>query len=158
VLGATTIITSEADPRDPVFFPEATTGDVILGLHFDLSGVRQWRGIEVIKMRGSAPLDGLHGLALTDAGVVIYPRLETRVAATTAGSRSGELVYGHIPAEALGQAAVSEGRAIFGIPELDALLGGGLTRGTSTLIVGSIGTGKTLLSLHFALAGALAGE
>jgi circadian clock protein KaiC len=158
VLGATTIITSEADPRDPVFFPEATTGDVILGLRFDLSGVRQWRGIEVIKMRGSAPLDGLHGLALTDEGVVIYPRLETRVAATTAGSRAGELVYGDIPEEALRQATESDGRATFGIPELDALLGGGLTRGTSTLVVGSIGTGKTLLSLHFALAGALAGE
>jgi circadian clock protein KaiC len=158
VLGATTIITSEADPRDPVFFPEATTGDVILGLRFDLSGVRQWRGIEVIKMRGSAPLDGLHGMALTDEGVVIYPRLETRVAATTAGSRAGELAYGDLSPEALGQVATFEERASFGIAELDELLGGGLTRGTSTLVVGSLGTGKTLLSLHFALAGALAGE
>jgi circadian clock protein KaiC len=109
-------------------------------------------------MRGSAPLDGLHGLALTDEGVVIYPRLETRVAMATAGNHWGELVYRNLPREALEQAAEIDGRATFGIPELDELLGGGLTRGTSTLVVGSIGTGKTLLSLHFALAGALAGE
>src|SRR5260370_42398837 len=51
-----------------------------------------------------------------------------------------------------------EGRAAFGLAELDTLLGGGLTRGTSTLVVGSLGTGKTTLALHFALAGAQAGE
>jgi circadian clock protein KaiC len=158
VLGTTTVITSEADPHDPAFFPEATTGDVILGLRFDLRGVRQWRGVEVIKMRGSAPLDGLHGMALTDDGVVVYPRLETRVAATTAGSRSGELVYGDVPSDVLREAAEVDGRAQFGIPSFDELLGGGLTRGTSTLVVGSLGTGKTLLALHFALAGAQAGE
>lgn len=48
-------------------------------------------------------------------------------------------------------------RAPFDLPELDALLGG-LTRGTSTLVAGSPGTGKTLLCLSFALAGVAAGE
>jgi circadian clock protein KaiC len=51
-----------------------------------------------------------------------------------------------------------EGRAGFGLPELDALLNGGLTRETSTLIMVSLRTGKTLLGLHFALAGLDAGE
>ena len=41
---------------------------------------------------------------------------------------------------------------------LDNLLSGGLTRGTSTMVVGGLGTGKTMLALHFALAGAQAGE
>ena len=49
-------------------------------------------------------------------------------------------------------------RATFDLPELDGLLGGGLTRASATLVVGSTGTGKTLLALHFALAGARAGE
>jgi circadian clock protein KaiC len=44
-------------------------------------------------------------------------------------------------------------RATFGLKELDGLLGGGLTRQTSTLLAGSLGTGKTLLGLQFALAG-----
>jgi circadian clock protein KaiC len=41
---------------------------------------------------------------------------------------------------------------------LDALLSGGLTRETSTLLLGSLGTGKTLLGLQFVLAGIAAGE
>lgn len=158
VLGATTVITTEADPRDPMFFPEATTGDVILGLRYDLMGVRQWRGIEVIKMRGSAPLQGMHGLGLTDEGIVVYPRLESRTAAAVTGSRVGELVFRDVPDGILQESVDLEGRAAFGVSSLDKLLGGGLTRGTSTLLVGGLGTGKTLLSLHFALAGARAGE
>ena len=158
VLGTTTIITSEADPRDPQFFPEATTADVILGLRYDLDGVRQWRGIEVMKVRGGAPLSGLHGLALSYDGTVIYPRLEARVAAVTQGSRVGELARPDAADDILERRGELEGQATFGLPELDSLLGGGLTRGTSTLVVGSLGTGKTQLALHFAVAGAKAGE
>ena len=51
-----------------------------------------------------------------------------------------------------------DARASFDLPEFDALLGGGLTRKTVTLVIGSPGTGKTLLGLHFALAGVRAGE
>lgn len=49
-------------------------------------------------------------------------------------------------------------RAPFDLPELDTLLSGGLTRHTNTLVIGSIATGKTLLGLHFALAGVRRGE
>ncbi len=158
VLGTTTLITSEADPRDPSFFPEATTADVILGLRYDLVGVRQWRSIEPLKVRGRAPLSGLHGLALSFEGAVIYPRLEARVAAASQGSRVGELLRPDMADTVLQERGELDGRASFDLPELDALLGGGLTRGTSTLVVGSLGTGKTHLALHFALAGARAGE
>lgn len=54
--------------------------------------------------------------------------------------------------------ALSAPRATFALPALDKSLGGGLTRGTSTLVLGSPGTGKTLLGLSFAVAGARAGE
>lgn len=158
VMGTTTLITSEADPRDPSFFPEATTADVILGLHYTLDGVRQWRGLEAIKVRGGAPLSGLHGLTLNSEGAVVFPRIEARVAATTQGSRVGILEDEDPDERELEQSGALEGRAAFGIPELDELLGGGLTRATSTLVAGGLGTGKTLLALHFAVAGALAGE
>ncbi len=158
ILGATTIITSEADPRDPAFFPEATTADVIIGLHFDLLGIRQRRRVEVIKMRGSAPLPGLHGLAISDEGVVVYPRLESRVtlASQTPLPEPIDLEADESTVSEL--ADTPESRVPFDLPALDAILSGGLTRATNTLVIGSLGTGKTLLGLHFALAGARRGE
>ena len=36
-----------------------------------------------------------------------------------------------------------------GMPELDALLGGGITAGSSTLVIGPAGTGKSLLGLNY---------
>ena len=140
LLGATTIITSEAQPRDAALFPEATTADVLLGVHYRLIGMRQRRDLEAIKVRGAAPLLGLHPLTIGAAGAEVFPRLETRVAA-------GE------PA-----AVAAPGQASFDLPELDAILGGGLPGGTTTLVWGAPGAGKTLLGLHFALAGVEAGE
>jgi len=157
--GATTIITSEADPRDPAFFPEATTADVIIGLYFDLVGVRQRRGLEVVKMRGSAPLPGRHGLTLSSSGATVYARLEARV--LEASLQAGSLLSLGGPASAAeltGTVPPSTERAAFGLVELDTLLGGGLTRRTSTIVAGSLGAGKTLLGVHFALAGIQAGE
>ena len=49
-------------------------------------------------------------------------------------------------------------KALSGSAPLDALLGGGLDRGTSTLIVGAAGTGKSTLAMHFAMAAAERGE
>jgi circadian clock protein KaiC len=157
MLGATTIITSEADPRDPAFFPEATTADIILGLHYSLLGVKHRRRLEAIKVRGSAPLPGLHGLALGRSGIIIYPRLETQV--TQAAQPPQPDAFGPVSDTDIPELPSGpEARVSFGLPELDAILGGGLTRATNTLIVGSLGSGKTLLGLHFALAGARAGE
>jgi circadian clock protein KaiC len=90
IVGKTAIVTSEADPRDPLFFPEATTADVIVGLHYGVAGVRQQRKLEVIKMRGAAPLPGLHGLSLEHEGVIVFPRLEARVALASAAARQAE--------------------------------------------------------------------
>jgi circadian clock protein KaiC len=180
VLGITMLITSEAEPRDPAFFPEATTADVIIGLHYGVEGVRQRRAIEAVKVRGARPLPGLHGLRLTRRGVVIFPRLEAQIAAdyNVSYETLDELEAASLAsAEALPEADTARmapdaeplsseaevssdltGRAPFGLTELDVLLGGGLTRESSTVIVGSPGTGKTLLSLHFALTGIQAGE
>ncbi len=160
-LGTTTVITSEADPRDPMFFPEQTTADVIVGLHYGLLGVSQHREIEAVKVRGVDPLPGLHGLKLTDRGATVYPRLEALVTASNGPGVAFD--DGTEDMEALDDDLESAERGLrerrqFDLPELDALLGGGLTSGTSTLMIGSVGTGKTLLSLDFMLAGVRAGE
>ncbi len=145
--GTTTLITTEASPRDPAFSPEMTTADALIGLYYTLGGVRAFRGLEVLKVRGQALLPGRHSLTLSEKGVQVFPRLETRVSHPT--------FEGWTDATSN---VTSQERAAFGLKELDSLLGGGLTRQTSTLLAGSLGTGKTLLGLQFALAGVSSGE
>ena len=143
----TTLITTETPPRDRAFFPEMTTAEALIGLYYELEGARAFRSLEVIKVRGQATLTGRHSLTLSEEGVQVFPRLETRVSRptserlTTKANRSSP-----------------QSRAVFDLKELDDLLGGGLTQRTSTLLTGSPGTGKTLLGLCFALAGASSGE
>ncbi len=152
----TTIITTEAEIRDPLFFPEATTADTIIGLHFRVDGERQRRRLEVVKARGATPLSGLHSLELSSAGVAVSPRLEARVVQT--GRNSGTMADVDEPEPATAPDPAPLAHATFDLPALDALLNGGLTRATTTVVIGSGGTGKTLLGLHFALAGVRGGE
>jgi circadian clock protein KaiC len=70
---------------------------------------------------------GYHDFAIKRGGLEIYPRL---VAAEHHASFSRELLSS-------------------GVGELDQLLGGGLARGTTTLILGPAGSGKTLVASHF---------
>ena len=138
LLGATTLVASEADPDGHERYAELTISDVIIGLRRRHHGDRSRRTLEVIKVRGAAGLDGLHAMTIDAAGIRVHPRLEAIVAR--------------------GEPAWTGGRAGFDLPELDALLGGGLTVGTTTLAAGGPGVGKTLLGLHYAAAGARAGE
>lgn len=164
-LGCTLLVTTETDPRDPKFYPEMTTADVIIGLHYTIAEITPQRSIEVIKARARAPLPGLHSLSLSSAGAAIYTQFEARVVAELAPQRDPQL-HGSAAAEKLdelsGMASPNLGRtdsrATFNLPALDDLLSGGLTHNTCTLLAGSSGTGKTLLALHFAVAGSDAGE
>jgi circadian clock protein KaiC len=94
------------------------------------------RRLRVSKFRGRAIHGGHHDYVIATGGVQVYPRL---VAAHY--RREGE------------QAPMSSG-----LPALDALLGGGLDRGTSTLFIGAAGTGKSTLAAHFVMAAAECGE
>jgi circadian clock protein KaiC len=157
--GATTVITSEGTARDPTFYKEATTADVIVGLEAARGNVRSVRWLEVIKARGAAPLLGLHGLTLDRNGGAVHPRLESRVA-RDAGEFGASAVADDLATTTATPTATGAGEvpAGFGQARLDGILGGGLTRNSTTLVVGGIGTGKTMLGLHFALAGVAAGE
>ncbi len=145
--GVTTLITTESDPRDPSIYPEMTTCDVLLGLYFRQRGVQAVRTLEVLKARGRASRLGHHGMQLSEEGVQLFPRLE---------SQFKQAAPEHWQANGVSQAPPAP--ASFGLPALDKALGGGLTGQTSTLLTGSLGTGKTLLGLQFALAGIEQGE
>ena len=137
-LGATLVITIEMDVDDSELYPEITTGDTIIALRRELMGRQHRRLIEIQKVRGQAPLSGTHRYTIDHAGLSVYPRLES-------------LDVEPLP-------PVEAGRAAFDLPGLDRMLDGGLTRSTATLLGGTPGTGKTLLGLHYILAGVAAGE
>jgi circadian clock protein KaiC len=133
------LFTSEYPLHRLLDFPEATTLDGIISLSTREVGPRRIRRIEVAKLRGRAHLNGEHLMQISQDGIRVTPRLESCVHADMDYLPSGE-------------------RAVFDLPQLDAMLGGGLPYRSTTLIAGSMGVGKTLLALHFAAAGARRGE
>ena len=94
------------------------------------------RELQVVKFRGSDFISGFHDFAVRRGGLTVYPRL------AAAGRAS---VYRH-------ELLTSE------VPALDALLGGGIDRGTSTLLIGPPGCGKSTLALQYASAAAARGD
>lgn len=94
------------------------------------------RHLQVNKLRGRAFREGWHDARIERGGFKVFPRL--------------------IAAEH--HAAVEQSSLSSGIGELDALLGGGLESGTSTLIMGPVGTGKSSIGAHFACASAAGGD
>lgn len=94
------------------------------------------RSIEVVKMRGVGFRGGCHDFSIEKGGLVVFPRL-------TAGQH---LVSRH-------EGVISSGSA-----EIDALTGGGLERGSATMIMGPAGVGKSSLAMQFAVSAAAAGE
>lgn len=94
------------------------------------------RRVRVIKMRGVRFRSGYHDFNINTGGLEVYPRL-------VAADHSLEIE----------DAVLSSG-----VPELDELLGGGLDRGTSTLISGPAGVGKSSLATGYVAAAARQGD
>ena len=118
--------------------PEFAVADTIIGMGSQISGGRSTRSLEVLKLRGSAYLSGQHSYRISAAGLSAFPRL-----ADIIDSSSYEL---------------GTERLSTGIEALDEMLSDGYWPGSSTLCIGPSGVGKTLMGLHFIVAGAAAGE
>jgi len=93
------------------------------------------RRLKVIKLRGLSYASGYHDMSIETGGIVVYPRA--------------------VPAT--GPVAIRE-TVSSGVPELDALFGGGLDRGTTTLFLGPAGVGKSAIGTQYAVAAAQRGE
>lgn len=119
--------------------PEATTMDGILSVSVQSQGSRRLRRVEVVKLRGRPHLLGEHVMRINTQGVDFLPRLEATL-------------------PDLAEAPLDLERKGFGLPELDALMHGGFPSNSTTLIAGSMGIGKTLMSSYFAVDGARHGE
>jgi circadian clock protein KaiC len=90
------------------------------------------RQLEVRKLRGSRYREGFHDFTIETGGIVVYPRLV-----------ASEHPFSFQPLPVLS-----------GFPELDELLGAGISKGTSTLLMGPAGCGKSTVAARYALAAA----
>ena len=85
-LDVTLLLTVAGSSRDVALAPVLTTADVVIGLDYQIDGLRHVRHLEVIKQRGQAPLGGLHPYTITTAGLAVVARLEARPLPSTAAA------------------------------------------------------------------------
>ena len=109
---------------------------VIMLDHLAMDYGAERRRLQVTKLRGTRFFGGYHDFRINTGGIAVYPRIRSQVPVKT-----GEPTN------------LTSGDA-----GLDALLGGGLTSGTSTLVTGAAGTGKTVLTLQYVQAAVSRGE
>lgn len=119
----TVLLTSQAAATIPDDDLQFLTDTVVnLELHSD------HRTVRVSKFRGSSYRSGSHAYEIDDSGVTVFPKIR------------GDLErVEHI----------ESGKLSSGVPELDQLLNGGLTRGTVTFLSGPTGAGKTTTGMQF---------
>ena len=118
------------------FGVEETVVDGVILLTSTEEGFERQRYLEVYKLRNTAHSKGRHNIVIGAGGVQIFPRY-----ASEGGRESRE------PLD-------TSRRLPSGVDGLDALIGGGLIRGSVTLLSGTAGAGKTTVALQFVLAGA----
>ena len=94
------------------------------------------RKVEIVKLRGSAFREGFHDYTIKTGGLEVYPRLVANEHDST------------FPTE----------RVKSGIDALDEMFGGGVNRGSSILLVGPTGAGKSTMAMQFAYAAARRGD
>ncbi|HEX6288665.1 MAG TPA: ATPase domain-containing protein [Herpetosiphonaceae bacterium] len=138
LLNVTTVVTYDLSAVADATRPELTAVDGVIALNQELIGDRAIRTIQVVKQRGANPLLGRHTFTLTDEGVICYPRQETMTQVK--------------------DVAPGAERMPFGISALDTMLEGGPQQGTSTIVAGAEGTGKTVLGLQYAMHGVARNE
>ena len=127
--GITLIVTVDADLRRYWAATEFAMADGIIALDRATVQGHERRLLRVPKLRGRPHLSEAQTFTIDNAGLRVHPRIEAVL------SRD--------------KAPISQRRENFGVAGLDRLLAGGLLEGSSTLVAGSPGTGKSVLATHF---------
>ena len=118
--------------------PEFAVADAIISLATERVNERTVRLLEVIKLRGSNFSSGRHAYRVSEDGLTVFPRLADAI--SDADYRLGD------------------DWITSGIAPLDAMLAEGYAPGSSTLVAGPSGAGKTLMGLHFIFDGVATGQ
>ena len=133
--GCTALLTDEvAEPSD--LHVRTLAHGVVRLLREVTTFGNQQRQVEIVKMRGMTFHSGRHDMVIEAGGLQVFPRLTA-----AADDRAAPLEV------------VSTG-----VAPLDTLLGGGLDRGTATLLVGAAGIGKSSVTMQCAMAALQRGQ
>ncbi len=133
----TTVLLLDDQTTDGVEMPLHSLAHGVIRLEqLVLAHGAERRQLRVPKLRGVRFHSGYHDFVIRTGGLDVFPRIR----------------LGAQPVE------IEAGWASSGSPALDNLLGGGLVRGTSALLTGAPGTGKSILATQYALAAAERGE
>lgn len=136
--GCTVLIIDETEEDRSLLFQPRSLAHGVFCLEAAASDYGPMRRrILVRKVRGISYSSGYHDCRLSTGGLEVYPRLVA--SAHSSMQRDSALVSS-------------------GIAGIDRMLGQGLQRGGSTLIMGAAGTGKSTISLHYCIAAAERGE
>ena len=92
---------------------------------------RSRRRLRIVKVRGVPGTEGYHDFRIRRGGIAVFPQL--------------------VPAQ---RRIMSTEVVTSGLPEVDALVGGGLTPGTCTLFIGPAGAGKSSFAMQYVAASA----
>ena len=125
----------EGELRDnPVF----TVADGLFWLYQSIERNSIVRKMQIMKLRGQESVPGLHTFRITEDGLQTFPRTFglTEQSSHTKGKR----------------------RLSTGVPDLDAMMGGGVPEGDSLLLAGPSGSGKSILGTQFIAEGLRLGE
>jgi circadian clock protein KaiC len=124
---------AEEEQRNPIF----TVADGIFWLSQATDRNSVVRKAQIIKVRGRAPMPGLHTFRITNAGLEIFPRIPEQTSTRVVHKRR---------------------RQSTGIPGLDEMTRGGVVSGDAVMLTGPAGSGKSTVATQFMVAGLRAGE
>lgn len=125
--GATVLILDDHSVGDDDLQLRSIAHGVVLLEHLPFEYGRARRQLRIVKMRGMSVTEGFHDFVILRGGLTVFPQL----IAETRGAPDRDT-----PIRS-------------GVAELDALVGGGLTWGTSTLFVGPAGAGKSTVAAQY---------
>ncbi|MBU6452883.1 MAG: AAA family ATPase [Cyanobacteria bacterium REEB67] len=134
----TVFLVGEYTEKQSNLAPEFAIADGIVEFLRNPLSTRDERFVRVLKLRGSSYHEGMHGFRVTSDGLEIFPRLVS-------------------PPESTAYTVDNE-RVSSGITGLDKLLDGGFLKGSTCLLAGPTGSGKTTAALQFAIDGVRKGE
>ncbi len=143
---ATTFLVGEYQDAEKEDNPIFTVADGILWLFQSIERNSIVRKLQVVKMRGGAPVPGLQTFRITHRGVQVFPRLPVPREVEEEDTKK------------IGMPSKEIARVATGVRGLDELMGGGIPSGSSLLVAGPSGSGKTVLSMQFLAEGADRGE
>jgi circadian clock protein KaiC len=137
-LAVTSFWVGEYSSGEIVDLPEFAVADSVVELVLTKTGTGDLRYLRVSKLRGSGFAVGEHAFRIGPGGLEMFPRIVTP----------------NVPLDY----QMASMRASTGVEALDAMLFEGVWKGSSTIVFGPPGSGKTLLGLHFIFRGIERGE